>query len=163
MQWKHPNSPSRSKKKIKVSPWAEKVMLTVFCDSQGVLLAHFQKCENMKSASYCEVLLKLRVAIHRRPPSQLARGVLLHHDNARLHSARPTQERIQGLQWELLEHPPYSPELASSDIHLFGHLKKPPWWQTFRWWRRGWIGGAEVAKTTVENFYSACFEALVKR
>jgi hypothetical protein len=24
-------------------------------------------------------------------------------------------------------------------------------WQTFRWWRRGWNGGAEVAETTVQN------------
>jgi hypothetical protein len=28
--------------------------------------------------------------------------------------------------------------------------KKPPWWQTFRWLRRGWNGGAEVAETTVK-------------
>jgi hypothetical protein len=27
----------------------------------------------------------------------------------------------------------------------------PPWWQTFRWWRRGWNGGAEVAETTVKR------------
>jgi hypothetical protein len=25
------------------------------------------------------------------------------------------------------------------------------WWQTFRWWRRGWNGGAEVAETTVKR------------
>jgi histone-lysine N-methyltransferase SETMAR len=31
-------------------------------------------------------------------------------------------ERIQELQWELLEHPPYSPDLAPSDFHLFGPL-----------------------------------------
>jgi histone-lysine N-methyltransferase SETMAR len=34
------------------------------------------------------------------------------------------QKRIQELQWELLEHPPYSPELALSDFHLFGPPKK---------------------------------------
>jgi hypothetical protein len=27
----------------------------------------------------------------------------------------------------------------------------PPWWQTFRWRRRGWIGGAETAETTVKR------------
>jgi hypothetical protein len=85
-------------------PSAGKVMLIVFWDSQGVLLAHFQKCgENVNFASYCEVLLKLRDAIPRKRPGQLARGVLLHHDNARPHRARATQERIQELQWELLE------------------------------------------------------------
>ncbi|PNF30022.1 hypothetical protein B7P43_G05833 [Cryptotermes secundus] len=54
---------------------------------------------------------------------QLARRVLLHHDNARHHTARETQGRIQELQWELLEHPPYSPVLAPTDFHLFGPLK----------------------------------------
>jgi hypothetical protein len=63
-------------------------MLTMFWDSQGVLLAHFRKSgENMNSASYCEVLLKLQDAIHRKHPGQLARGLLLPHDNARPHTA----------------------------------------------------------------------------
>jgi histone-lysine N-methyltransferase SETMAR len=37
--------------------------------------------------------------------------------------AQATQERIQELQWELLEHPPYSMDLVPSDFHLFGPLK----------------------------------------
>jgi histone-lysine N-methyltransferase SETMAR len=69
------------------------------------------------------VLLKLRDPICRKRPGHLARGVLLHHDNARLHAAQITQERIQDLQWELLEHPPYSLNLAPSNFHLFGLLK----------------------------------------
>jgi histone-lysine N-methyltransferase SETMAR len=36
---------------------------------------------------------------------------------------RAIQERIQELQWELLEHPPYSPDMAPNDFHLFGPLK----------------------------------------
>jgi histone-lysine N-methyltransferase SETMAR len=52
------------------------------------------------------------------------RGFLLHHGNARLHTARATQERIRELQWELLEHPPYSPDLAPRDFCVFGSLKK---------------------------------------
>jgi hypothetical protein len=87
VQWKHPSSPSA--KKFKVVPSAGKVMLTVFRDSQGVLLAHFQKRgENVISTSYCEVLLKLQDSVRRKRPDQLARGVLLHHDNARLHTAQ---------------------------------------------------------------------------
>jgi hypothetical protein len=76
----------------------------VFWDSHGVLRAHFQKRgAYVGSASYCEDLLKLQNAIRRKSPSQLARGVLLHHDNARSHTTRAIQERIQELQWELLD------------------------------------------------------------
>jgi hypothetical protein len=79
---KHLTSPCT--KKLKVTPSAGKVMLTVFWDSQGVLLAQFQKYgENVNSASYCEVLLNLWDAIHRKRPGQLERGVLLRYDNAR--------------------------------------------------------------------------------
>jgi hypothetical protein len=67
-----------------IIPSVGKVMLTVFWDSQGVLLALLQDCsENVNSASYCEVLLKLQDVIHRKCPGQPARGVLLHHDNVR--------------------------------------------------------------------------------
>jgi hypothetical protein len=73
MQRKQPSSPST--KKFKVTPLAGKVAFTVFWDSFGVLLAHFQKYgENVNSESYCEVLLKLLDVIHRKRPGQLARG-----------------------------------------------------------------------------------------
>jgi hypothetical protein len=49
-------------------------------------------------------------------------GEVLHDDNARPLTARAAQERIQELQWELLEHPPYSSDLAPSYFHLFGPL-----------------------------------------
>jgi hypothetical protein len=95
MQWKHPNSSST--KTFKVMPPAGKIMLTMFWDSQGVLLAHFQKHgENVNSVLYCEVL-KLHDAIHRKLPAQLARGVLHNHDNATPHTAQATHERIQEL------------------------------------------------------------------
>jgi hypothetical protein len=71
MQWKHPSSSST--KKFKVTASAGKVMLTVVWDSQGVLLAHFQKRgENVNSPTNCEVLLKLRDAIRRKRPGQPA-------------------------------------------------------------------------------------------
>jgi histone-lysine N-methyltransferase SETMAR len=34
-----------------------------------------------------------------------------------------TQQQIKELNWEILEHPPYSPDLAPSDYHLFRSLQ----------------------------------------
>jgi hypothetical protein len=34
-----------------------------------------------------------------------------------------TRVIMQEQQWEVLEHPPYGPDLAPSDFHLFGPLK----------------------------------------
>jgi hypothetical protein len=59
MQSKYSSSPST--KKFKVMSSSRKVTLTVFWDSQGILLAHFQMCgENVNSATDCEILLELR-------------------------------------------------------------------------------------------------------
>jgi hypothetical protein len=48
----------------------------------------------------------------------LTKGVLL-HDNARPHTAACTNALIKLFNWEIFEHPPYSPHLAPSDYHLF--------------------------------------------
>jgi histone-lysine N-methyltransferase SETMAR len=122
-------------------------MLTVFWDSQGVLLAHFQNNgENVNSALYCEVLLKLHNATHIKRPCQLARGVLLHHDNARSCTVRATHERIQELQWVRPEHLPYSLDLAPTVFHLFGMLKNQLGGKRFASDK-----GAEVAVAKVER------------
>jgi histone-lysine N-methyltransferase SETMAR len=61
----------------------------------------------------------------------LSKTVLLHHDNARPHAATATIENIQKLNFEFLPHPPYSPDLAPSDYHLFGSPKKKLWGRRF--------------------------------
>ena len=75
------------------------------------------------SALYCTILMKLRAAIRRKRPGLLTKGVLLLHDNACPHSANLTTATLRSFKWEVLQHPPYSPDLALSDFHLFGPLK----------------------------------------
>ncbi|GFU86542.1 putative DD41D transposase [Trichonephila clavipes] len=53
----------------------------------------------------------------------LSKAVLLLHDNARPHTSRTTQERIEFFGWEVLDHAPYSPDFAPSDLRLFLYLK----------------------------------------
>jgi histone-lysine N-methyltransferase SETMAR len=50
------------------------------------------------------------------------KGVLFLHDNA--HRALATQKKVAYLGFLCLDHPPYSPDLAPSDYHLFPGLKK---------------------------------------
>ena len=55
MEWKHPQSPIR--KKFKGQPSAGKLMRTVFWDSQGPVLEHYQdKGTTINSAYYSEIL-----------------------------------------------------------------------------------------------------------
>ncbi|GFV91228.1 histone-lysine N-methyltransferase SETMAR [Trichonephila clavipes] len=52
----------------------------------------------------------------------LSKSVLLLHDNARPHTSRTIWELIESFGWEVLDHAPYSPDLARSDFHLFRYL-----------------------------------------
>ena len=48
---------------------------------------------------------------------------MFHHDNARSHTSLMTQNKLTELGWEVLIHPPYRPDFAPSDYHLFRALQ----------------------------------------
>ncbi|UYV80702.1 hypothetical protein LAZ67_19001447 [Cordylochernes scorpioides] len=122
MMWKKPEESAPKKAKVSIS--AGKFMAIVFWDCKGVLLVDYLPPNTtVNAARYCEVLSKLRAAIKRKRPGLLSRKVLLVHDNARPHAARTTQTLLENFKWEIFTHPPYSPDLAPSDFHLFPALK----------------------------------------
>ena len=88
------------------------------------LFETLQPRETINAARYCQTLDKLREAIRRKRPGQLTNGVILQHDNAIPHTARVTQGWLEKYGWEILPHQPHSPDLAPSDYHLFGPLKR---------------------------------------
>jgi len=93
----------------------------------------------------------------------LSKKVLLHHDNARPHTAAATVETVQQLSFELLHHPPYSPDLAPSEYHIFGPLKEALRGRSFT--------SDEEVKVAVhtwlleqpKSFFSAGIQKLVER
>jgi len=50
--------------------------------------------------------------------------VLYHHDNAPSHTSLKAMVKLDQLRFELVAHPPYSPDLAPSDYYLFPNLKR---------------------------------------
>lgn len=122
MEWHHKDSPR--KKKFKSAPSAGKVMASVFWDSEGVLLVDIMEPgTTINSTAYVATLKKLQGRLRRVRPHRQNEDVLLLHDNARPHVSRQTTGDIRKLGWTVLQHPPYSPDLAPSDYHLFGPLK----------------------------------------
>jgi histone-lysine N-methyltransferase SETMAR len=49
--------------------------------------------------------------------------IIFHQDNAPAHKRVLAMGKLRDLHYELLEHPPYSPDLAPFDFSLFPKLK----------------------------------------
>jgi len=64
---------------------------------------------------------KLRQAIQTLRPTKTE--VHLLHDNARPHIAKLVKEKLETFGWNIIPHPPYSPDIASTDFHLFRSLR----------------------------------------
>ena len=101
------------------------MLLTIFWDSQEVILEHYlERGATVNSVRYSEVLsTELKPAIRTKRRGLLSSGALLLHDNARPRTAIHTLQTLVKLDFTVLEHPAYSPDLAPSDYHLFGPLK----------------------------------------
>ncbi|KAJ4452248.1 hypothetical protein ANN_03766 [Periplaneta americana] len=111
--------------KFKQTLSVRKVICTVFWDRKGILLIDFlPRGKTVNADRYCETLRKLRRAIQNKRRGMLTAGVVLLRDNARPHTARRTAAVLTEFEWKLFDHPPYSPDLAPSDFHVFLHLKK---------------------------------------
>jgi histone-lysine N-methyltransferase SETMAR len=66
---------------------------------------------------------QLHPEIKRQRRGLISTGVILQHDNAPVHTSQLVFSTIHNLKYELLRHPPYSPDLARSDYFLFPVLK----------------------------------------
>jgi histone-lysine N-methyltransferase SETMAR len=111
--------------KFKSERSVKNVMATIFWDCEGVILLDFLEDKKTITGPYYEnVLRRLHDAIKRKRPGKLHKRVLFHHDNAPAHSLTVASAALRQLKWEILPHPPYSPDLAPSDFFLFPNLKE---------------------------------------
>ena len=123
MEWKHAGSPRT--KKFKVSRTTKKVMATVFWDTDGVIhIDYLPRGTTMNGQYYADLLVRLRESIKEKRRGKIRRGVLLQQDNAPVHSSKVAMQSVRDCGFELLPHPPYSPDLAPSDFFLFSKLRR---------------------------------------
>ena len=99
----------------------KKVMLSIWWDVKVPI--HYEllkQNQNINSAKYCEQLDKHDQKIKKTRPALANRsGDILQSDNVRPHVSLATQKKIVELGWEVLGYPPYFPDLAPSNFHLF--------------------------------------------
>lgn len=128
---------------------ANKVLLCVWWDWKGIVYYEVLPYGlTLNSNLYCKQLDNLKSAIEKKRPELINRkGVVFHHDNARPHTSLMTRQKLTELGFEVLMHPPYSPDLAPSDYHLFRSLQN-------------FLDGKKFTdKTAAENGVSEFFES----
>ena len=59
--------------------------------------------------------------------SKMVQNPIILHDNARSHTVAAVTDLLRRWQWEILEHPPYSPNMSPWDYDLFAKVKESLW------------------------------------
>jgi transposase len=162
MQWKHP---SPANKIFKTQASAGKVILTNFWNVSGPILVHFQEKDQTVTSARCSYMLvnELKPAIRSKRRGLLSKRVLLLHDNTRPHTAAHTVDKLRALKFEVLKHPPYSPDLVPSDFHLFGHMKEHLRGQNFTDDNEVMEAVQSWLKATLKSFFLEDIRKLVDR
>jgi histone-lysine N-methyltransferase SETMAR len=97
---------------------SKKVMLSVWWGVNGVI--HWEILSNnltITAELYCQQLDRVAEKLVEKYDK-----IYYLHDNARPHISKSTREKLLQLGWTTVPHPPYSPDLAPTDYHLFRSL-----------------------------------------
>ncbi len=129
-QWK--TLEERRPQKVLCSRSVKKTMLTLFYDCRGPVLTHFLPMgETTDTEVYLEILGLLKERIRRKRPhlwtcpnKEADHPFYLLHDNASSHTSTLTLALHGESGIQMINHPPYSPDLAPCDYYLFPTLKK---------------------------------------
>jgi hypothetical protein len=119
---------SKAKKKARKSKSKIKVMLIVFFDCHGIVHHKFvPEGQTVNPAFYVDVLKRLWDRVrHVRPNFGGDNGWIRHQDNAPSHNALIVHEFFARDSITVMDHPPYSPDLAPCDFFLFPKCQLVP-------------------------------------
>jgi len=114
-------------------------------DQEGILhIDYLPKIQTINAEYYSSLLVLLKDILKEKRRGNVNKVVLFLHDSAPAHRALATQ-KLAYLGFQCLDHPPYYPDLAPSDYHLFPGLKKQlkclhfrPTGRSLLPWRPGW-------------------------
>ncbi|GFV92813.1 histone-lysine N-methyltransferase SETMAR [Trichonephila clavipes] len=90
-----------------------KILLCLRWDRKGpVYYKLLKQGKTINVDLYCNQLYKFNAVIKQKRSSLASRkGIVFYNDNVRPHTALVTQQKLNELGWEVLGHPPYSPDI----------------------------------------------------
>ena len=105
---------------------SNRMLYAIFFDSKGpVLQILFPKGTSVTGKFYRECVHNQLVDFcQKRRPRTGVRGIKLLHDNTPAHKSATVQEYRKESGLDVLDHPPYSPDLSPCDFSLFPRRKE---------------------------------------
>jgi hypothetical protein len=123
-QWMHTHSPNKLKKLKQTLSACQKADANCFLGQEKSADAGIHATrDNNNVISVLQNTKRLRRTIQYQRRGMLTYGVVFLHDNMHSHTAARTRAQEEHFNRALFDHPPYSPDLAPSDYHLFTCLK----------------------------------------
>jgi histone-lysine N-methyltransferase SETMAR len=102
------------------------MLYAIFFDSEGLVLQiPVPKGSSVTGKFYRESVLTQLVDFYQKPrPCTGVCGIKLLHDNAPAYKSTMVQEYLKECGLDVLDHPPYSPDLSPCYFRLFPRLKE---------------------------------------
>jgi histone-lysine N-methyltransferase SETMAR len=88
-----------------------------------LFIDYLKKGKTITGEYYSNLLTRLDEKNREKRPSLQKKKIIFPQDSASVHKSVLAMGKLRDLHYELLEHPPCSPNLAPSDFYLFPKLK----------------------------------------
>ncbi|UYV83329.1 K02A2.6-like [Cordylochernes scorpioides] len=114
-----------SPKKSRLLKSRNKVLLVAFLDKKGIFHHEYLHAgQTVIKDMYLGILRRLKEAIRKKRPEKWTNGGwILHHDNARPHTAHLMTSFLAKNGTQILLQPPFFPDIAPNDLFLFPKLE----------------------------------------
>ena len=124
-EWRHYGSPRKTR--VRQNPSNAKVMVIFAYDSAGIILTHAVPQHMTVTGQYYADFFEhnLRRALRKKRPHFLGENTpIILYDSDRPHVAGVVNQLLARWQWEVLFHPPYSPDISTCDFDLLPKVKE---------------------------------------
>ncbi|XP_065506600.1 histone-lysine N-methyltransferase SETMAR-like [Caloenas nicobarica] len=144
---------------------ANKVMVTVWFSAASLIHHSFlNPGETVTSEQYAQQIDEMHQKLQCLQPALDSRkGPILLHDNTRPHVTQPALRQLHELGYEVLPHPPHSPDLLPTDYHFFKHLNNFLQGKCFHNQQDAENAFREFVESRSADFYATGINQLISR
>ena len=116
-----PGRGSKALPKAKLAPQKGQGHCSVICCPSDPL-RFLNSDKTIAFEKYAQQISEMHQKLQCLQPALANRMVPILHDNIWPHVSQPTFQKLNELSYEVLPHPPYSPDLSATDYHFLKHL-----------------------------------------